>query len=92
MVWLREGVVFPRGKMEESGSLGFVIDTEGSARIDPPKYLKSARSPLEEEKDEIELKLEEVLFGKQPFQPAAKCGATELLDSVSEIEEVFVSR
>ena len=73
--------------MADSQKLGFVIDTAGSATIDPPKYLKDERSSLKRDKDEVESKLEEILFGKQPFQAIGKT-STGLLDSDTEIEEV----
>ncbi len=68
----------------EDSVVGFVIDTEGCTAVEAPKYIKCCP---EEEKDAVESKLEEILFGKQPFHSSAKFDAG-LLESSSEKEEV----
>jgi len=49
----------------EAKELGFVIDTEGGSSLEAPRYQQIHDSSLSGDKDELEEKLEEILFGKQ---------------------------
>ncbi len=69
----------------EDSVVGFVIDTEGCTAVEAPKYIKCYP---EEEKDAVESKLEEILFGKQPFHYSSAKFDAGLLESSSEKEEV----
>lgn len=82
-------VKMERRETESHGEIGFVIDTEGATFVDPPVYSQGPPSGSAREKDEVEEKLEEILFGKQPFQAGMKEERRyKLLDSDSEPDEV----
>ena len=54
----------------DNNEIGFIIDTDGAVAVEPPRYSRGIASGLSKEKDEVEEKLEEILFGKQPFRQA----------------------
>ena len=59
-----------KAKLEGVGGLGAFVDTEGSRR----KTKRSRRRELgdeEREGDEVEEKLESLVFGRPPFQPSS---------------------
>jgi len=58
-----------KAKLEDLGALGAFVDTEGSRRK-TKRSRRRERGDEEKEGDEVEEKLESLVFGRPPFQPS----------------------
>lgn len=89
------------GVMEDSAEVsgvGWFVDTKGSKKRKRGKSSESSDGVSVEPmgttsgrnvKDEVEEKLEEILFGRQPFQPKVLEADLETESEASEAEEVW---
>lgn len=71
--------------LEDLGGVGAFVDTGGSRR--KTKRIHQASEGDEQLHDEVEERLEELVFGKQPFQRGAG-GLLDWSDSEEEVELV----
>ena len=76
----------------EAEGLGFVIDTEGGTSFEAPQYRRIHDGSSGEGKDELEEKLEEILFGKQTLPSVGKCrtGLWGYSDDKEEVKVVVI--
>lgn len=74
-----------KSNLEDLAGVGAFVDTSGSKKYNQPE---SAGDHEEELRDEVEERLETLVFGKQPFQPVVGTSASGDLFESSDSDEV----